>query len=112
MAMLAVDIRTSLHSQVRDYRSQFVDIRNKFRDLERNFAGLKSRETLMGARLDSVLCKQGENPNNALLEQKNQKLEVGISVAHEVEQIAKDTANMLAVQKNQIYSSLDAVRKR
>ena len=54
LAMMPPTNKASLSSQVRRYRDDFEELRRNFRKEESKFTDQKSRETLMGARLDNV----------------------------------------------------------
>lgn len=54
LSMMAAPSRVSLSSQVRRYREDFEEVRRNFRKEESRYTDQKSRDTLMGARLDNV----------------------------------------------------------
>jgi hypothetical protein len=54
ISMMPASSRVSISSQVRRYRDDFDEVRRNFRKEETKFTDQKSRETLMGARLDNV----------------------------------------------------------
>ena len=55
LSMMPMSSKASLSSQVRRYRDDFEEIRRNFRKEESKYTDQKSRETLMGARLDNVM---------------------------------------------------------
>jgi Vesicle transport v-SNARE protein N-terminus len=55
LSMMPASNRSSLSSQVRRHREDFEETRRNFRKEETKFSDQKSRETLMGARLDNVI---------------------------------------------------------
>lgn len=55
LSMMPAASRAQIQSQVRRYREDFEKTKRSFRQEEATYADQKSRETLMGARLDNVI---------------------------------------------------------
>ena len=54
LSMMSIGSRGLYASQVRRYRDDFEEVKRNFKNEESRYSDQKSRETLMGARLDNV----------------------------------------------------------
>lgn len=108
ISMMPSSSRVSISSQVRRYREDFEEVRRNFRKEETKFSDQKSRETLMGARLDNVIISKGfGNQREKLIQREGQmmsqqimRLEQGKKAALEAESAAIESMSQLKGQRD------------
>jgi vesicle transport through interaction with t-SNAREs protein 1 len=100
--------------QNRRYKDDLEKTRKEFRRLEAEFLTQKSKETLMGTRLESG---PGTNGTEKLLSgadmimEQNLKIQEGLQIGLEAEEVAQDTMKQLGQNRDTIKRAQNGINK-